>query len=547
MDTGKLKDYVNNIVNSGVDIESIAIINTYQKKYENILEDLGEKFPYDPDKMMYAQELMLLFTGLSGYDPDSPNDSANKITNVLKGMVDTNGNRLYDDQTISDFILDTFLAGGGKVPPPPEHWWDVPDRGNFDGYQIYLMASLSSGMNGLFGQGNVTQVGSTDDINSSLDIGSVIPKPVTYAPGSDLIAGGAGDDIIFGDADLGSLKAQVAGLLNVDVKNLTNADLFKYIREHSDLFDKPDSAFGPVDNGMADALIGGAGNDILYGQGGNDILIADGAHDSLADIAGYLNDHGVAGMDHLDFSAGHELGNSITALGDALHNMNAHDLNDFANWAEGHLEGGGHGNGGDLLYGGSGNDVLIGGAGHDVLHGGTGDDILMGGSGNDTLHGGDGNDILFGGSGNDTLIGGKGDNILAGGDGNDTFRFSSDSLEGKTHGDTITDFHVGDVAKDNNADVLDLHDLLMGADKLEGGASDLISGGYLKFDSIDQNEDGSVTVKLSIDMDGKDNGAQYHDLATITMTGVNLTPGADPGQHAQELLNQLVSNNEIKI
>ena len=58
----------------------------------------------------------------------------------------------------------------------------------------------------------------------------------------------------------------MAGLLNVDVKNLTNADLFKYIKEHSDLFDRPDSAFGPVDNGMADALIGGAGNDILYGQ-----------------------------------------------------------------------------------------------------------------------------------------------------------------------------------------------------------------------------------------------------------------------------------------
>lgn len=158
-------------------------------------------------------------------------------------------------------------------------------------------------------------------INSSLVIGSVIPKPVTYAPGSDLIAGGAGDDIIFGDADLESLKAQVAGLLNVDVKNLTNADLFKYIKEHSDLFDRPDSAFGPVDNGMADALIGGAGNDILYGQGGNDILIADGSHDSLTDIANYLGDHGVASMDHLDFSAGHELGQKYPGvLGDALHN-----------------------------------------------------------------------------------------------------------------------------------------------------------------------------------------------------------------------------------
>lgn len=545
MNTGKLKDYVNNIVSSGVDIESIAIINTYQKKYENILEDLGDKFPYDPDKMMYAQELMLLFTGLSGYDPDSPNDSANKITNVLKGMLDSNGSRLYDDQTISDFIMDTFLTGGGKIPPPPEHWWDPVDRGNYDAYQIYLMASLSSGMDGLFGQGNVTQVGSTDDINSSLDIGSIIPKPVTYAPGSDLLAGGAGDDILFGDADLGSLKAQVAALMHIDVKDLTNAELFKYITQHPDQFDKPDAAFGTTDNGMADALIGGAGNDILYGQGGNDILIADGAHDSLMDMANYLHDQGVAGMGELDFSAGHDLGQNIGALGDAIHHMNAQDLNAFADWAEDHLEGSGHGNGGDLLFGGSGDDVLIGGAGHDTLVGGDGNDILMGGSGNDTLHGGAGDDILMGGSGNDVLIGGHGDNILTGGSGSDTFKYNAGDLEGKTHGDTITDFHVGDVAKDNNADILDLKDLLTGADKLSGGASDLISGGYLQFEDIKQNDDGSVTVKLSIDVNGHEGGADFHNVATITMNGVHL--GDNSANHAQELLNQLVQNNEIKI
>lgn len=527
LNTGKAQDYVDKILGSGVDVEAIAIINSYQKQYKDILEELGNKYPLDPSKQPFAQELISLFSGLRGYDPDSPNESANKITNALKGIVDESGKRLYDDQMISDFIKDTFLTCGGKIPEEPGSPMELPDRGNYDGYTAFLMASLSSGMDNLFGQGNVTQVGSTDDINSSLDIGSVIPKPVTYAPGSDLIAGGAGDDIIFGDADLESLKAQVAGLLNVDVKNLTNADLFKYIKEHSDLFDRPDSAFGPVDNGMADALIGGAGNDILYGQGGNDILIADGSHDSLTDIANYLGDHGVASMDHLDFSAGHELGQNIGVLGDALHNMNAHDLNDFANWAEGHLEGSGHGNGGDLLYGGSGDDVLIGGAGHD------------------TLVGGDGNDILFGGSGNDTLIGGHGDNILTGGSGNDTFKYNAGDLEGKTHGDSITDFHVGDVAKDGNADILDLKDLLTGADKLSGGASDLISGGYLQFEDIKQNDDGSVTVKLSIDVNGHEGGADFHNVATITMNGVHL--GDNSANHAQELLNQLVQNNEIKI
>lgn len=545
LNTGKAQDYVNNILGSGVDIEAIAIINSYQKQYKDILEELGNKYPMDPNRQPYEQELSQLLYGLDQYDPTSPNQSAITITDLLKGIVDQNDNRLYDDQTISNFIKDTFLTCGGKIPDGPVPPWERPDRGHYDGYTAYLMASLSSGMENLFNKGNVTQVGTADDINSSLDIGSIIPKPVTYAPGSDLIIGGEGNDIMFGDADLGSLKAQVAALMHVDVKNLTNAELFKYITRHPDLFDKPDAAFGTTDNGMADALIGGAGNDILYGQGGNDILIADGAHDSLTDMANYLHAQGVAGMDHLDFSAGHDLGQNIGALGDALHNMSAHELNDFAKWTEGHLEGGGHGNGGDLLFGGSGDDVLIGGAGHDTLVGGDGNDILMGGSGNDTLVGGDGNDILFGGSGNDTLIGGKGDNILAGGDGNDTFKFSSDSLTGKTNGDTITDFHVGDVAKDGNADILDLKDLLTGTDKLSGGASDLIGGGYLQFEDIKQNEDGSVTVKLSIDVNGHEGGADFHNVATITMNGVHLSDNS--ANHAQELLNQLVQNNEIKI
>ena len=98
---------------------------------------------------------------------------------------------------------------------------------------------------------------------------------------------------------------------------------------------------------------------------------------------------------------------------------------------------------------------------------------------------------------------------------------------------------------DQHADILDLKDLLTGTDKLGGGASDLINGGYLQFEDIKQNEDGSVTVKLSIDTNGAEGGADFHNVATITMNGVHL--GDNPANHAQDLLNQLVQNNEIKI
>ncbi|AMN44277.1 beta strand repeat-containing protein [Rhodoplanes sp. Z2-YC6860] len=80
------------------------------------------------------------------------------------------------------------------------------------------------------------------------------------------------------------------------------------------------------------------------------------------------------------------------------------------------------GAGNDTLIGGSGNDQLFGGAGNDTLEGKGGNDLLFGGAGNDTLIGGSGDDQMFGGSGNDLMIWNPGDgtDLMEGGDGNDT-------------------------------------------------------------------------------------------------------------------------------
>jgi Ca2+-binding RTX toxin-like protein len=71
--------------------------------------------------------------------------------------------------------------------------------------------------------------------------------------------------------------------------------------------------------------------------------------------------------------------------------------------------------GNDLLIGDAGNNILAGGAGNDVISGLAGNDALFGGAGNDRLLGGDGRDLLVGGSGADTLDGGNDDDILIGG------------------------------------------------------------------------------------------------------------------------------------
>jgi Ca2+-binding RTX toxin-like protein len=103
------------------------------------------------------------------------------------------------------------------------------------------------------------------------------------------------------------------------------------------------------------------------------------------------------------------------------------------------------------IYGGTGNDTILGGTGTDTLYGGSGNDVINGNNGADTIYGGSGNDTINGGNGPDTIIGGYGADSLAGGSGNDTFKFLSvkDSSPGKY--DTITDFDSGNDQLDFSA------------------------------------------------------------------------------------------------
>jgi serralysin len=112
------------------------------------------------------------------------------------------------------------------------------------------------------------------------------------------------------------------------------------------------------------------------------------------------------------------------------------------------------GNSGQTMYGGAGNDTIIGnnsGSPGDIIFGGSGNDTISGNNGGDTLYGGSGNDTIDGGLGTDTIIGGLGGDVLTGGGANDTFVYSNlnnnqpfplrDSLV--SNFDTITDFNSG--------------------------------------------------------------------------------------------------------
>jgi len=73
----------------------------------------------------------------------------------------------------------------------------------------------------------------------------------------------------------------------------------------------------------------------------------------------------------------------------------------------------------DLIYGGAGDDVLLGNGGDDEIYGGVGDDLVNAGTGNDNAFGGGGDDTLNLEDGNDLGVGGKGDDIVNAGAGDD--------------------------------------------------------------------------------------------------------------------------------
>ncbi|WP_339637935.1 calcium-binding protein [uncultured Sulfitobacter sp.] len=172
------------------------------------------------------------------------------------------------------------------------------------------------------------------------------------------------------------------------------------------------------------------------------------------------------------------------------------DGNDSLNGGEGHdlLDGG---NGQDTLEGGAGHDRLTGGESADILRGGTGADTLEGAAGNDQLWGDSSTDLLYGGTGNDTLTGGTGADTLHGGGGNDRLLSNTgvDLIYGGAGHDWISpgngvDIVYGEGGNDTiigrtGWDTLDGgtgDDALYGSegrDALQGGlGNDYLSGGF---------------------------------------------------------------------
>ncbi|HGF7154289.1 TPA: type I secretion C-terminal target domain-containing protein, partial [Vibrio mimicus] len=157
-----------------------------------------------------------------------------------------------------------------------------------------------------------------NDLDVSNLADTILGKIETLVPTKDILDGGAGNDILFGDSVVFSgivgqgyeaIQNYVANKLGEE--NVSDFQVHQYISQHTSEFDIS------ANNHQDDRLTGGLGNDILFGQGGNDYL-----------------DGGV-GKD--------------TLYG---------------------------GKGSDTLIGGDDDDILIGGLGNDILTGGEGEDLF---------------------------------------------------------------------------------------------------------------------------------------------------------------------------
>jgi Ca2+-binding RTX toxin-like protein len=247
--------------------------------------------------------------------------------------------------------------------------------------------------------------------------------------GHDNIAGGANNDVLFGDRPFsaGYFDGIASGFQKLSS------------RYHGD--DVIDGGTGNdkiIGGGGSDYLLGGEGNDIIYGDVGIKIFDRKASSVVPGDETDVIkaSDDGWWGRDFILGGAGIDVlvgeGNNDTLDGgdgnDQLYGDWTPDQPDAFSDPAGHT-------GDDTLYGGAGNDQLMGNSGDDTLDGGDGDDKLFGdsyknggiytGQGDDVLTGGAGNDSLYGGAGNDTLNGGTGTDYLNGGSGEDAYLFDA--------------------------------------------------------------------------------------------------------------------------
>lgn len=278
--------------------------------------------------------------------------------------------------------------------------------------------------------------------------------------GNDTIIGGDGDDTIFGNAGNDQLIGgngddRLDGGYGRDylVGGFGDDRMFGDIKPP-----EPDPDADPVperapDTNPHDTLDGSAGDDWLWGGDGNDSLIGGAGDDHLLGEDGNDELFGADGRDRLDGGTGADLldggpgvdtADYLTATANLIVTLDERPGDGEAGEGDNvkfNVENIWGGSGNDRLVGTGANNVLFGGFGNDAIDGGTGNDFIEGSDGDDVLDGMIGDDTIYGGAGNDRINGGPDRDLINGGVGNDrifTIDRSADTINGGPGEDLIT-------------------------------------------------------------------------------------------------------------
>jgi Ca2+-binding RTX toxin-like protein len=208
--------------------------------------------------------------------------------------------------------------------------------------------------------------------------------------GNDKMTGGTGNDTYVVDC-FGDIVIELAGQGTDAIQTTLNVFSLAALGDVENLTFTGEGNFSGTGNGLANAIVGGTGDDSLFGDAGNDNLNGGAGNDVLDGGIGTDTMNGGAGDDTFYVSVSTDIVveqanggvDTVVATG-ASHTLS----NNVEN----------------LTFGGSGNFSGTGNGLANVITGGTGNDTLNGGAGGDTMIGAAGNDVMNGGTGNDVFV-----------------------------------------------------------------------------------------------------------------------------------------------
>jgi Ca2+-binding RTX toxin-like protein len=272
-------------------------------------------------------------------------------------------------------------------------------------------------------------------------------KVVAGKPGSEVLAGGDGDDLVYSGEVSPAYARPLGSAFFVAPRLDTSAEL--------------DAMFGLAGNdrlfaGYRDHVEGGVGFDslLMSFRGASQGIVAD-FRPAAGGGEAWVEGSRIGGIEAIEWLEGSDFDDLLIVGGAAGERAPIFGLGGNDRIQAGRLSGSIFGGDGDdridlaeaqygsLHFGEGGNDLIQGGGADDRIDGGEGDDRLGGGSGQDRLEGGDGADFIDGGDGNDVLDGGAGDDVLQGGAGNDILHLEGGGEDRAAGGEGNDVFYFG--------------------------------------------------------------------------------------------------------